>query len=223
MTHLGLDYFASLNFFEEIKHLSCAEFAKEYLCNRFKAQYVVVGEDFRFGVWQSGNVETLKELGKQHGFSVIVLKNYKVNGLVLSSSFLRTLLKNGKLRQANRYLYQPFSITATVKKGFRVGGGLLNYPTANLNYPKNLVSLPHGVYSTITTIEGIPYQSITNYGIAPTYRKNQPTIETHILHYDGDLYSKRITVTFLKHLRKERKFASMDALKKQIEKDLQRL
>lgn len=220
LKELGVDFLVTLNFEEEIKNLSCETFAKDYLKKRFQAEVVIVGENFRFGTQQSGDINTLKELGTLYGFSVVVMKTVFAGKSPLSSTRIRHWLLNGKVHLANRYLYQPFSVTQTVTRGYSAGGSILSYPTANLSLPKDMLSLPFGVYQTETVIENQTYPSITNIGYAPTLRKSTPVIETHILNFSGDLYHKRIKVIFTKYIRKERKFANLEALKKQIAKDI---
>lgn len=220
LSHMKLDYLATLSFFEEIMHLSCEEFVSEYLCKRFCADYVIVGEDFRFGAQRCGDVTTLRELGRRFGFQVICLKTCCAGKRPISSSWLRELIEQGKVHQANRYLYQPYTIRATVKPGFSVGHQILDYPTANFGIPKNRVALPFGVYATTTQVDDKVYRSITNVGYAPTFRKEKPTVETFIFDFSGNLYGKQIQVMFRHYLRRERKFSSMEALKKQIQKDI---
>ena len=220
LKELSVDYFSLLPFFREIIGLSCETFVKEYLCNRFQAKFVVVGEDFRFGQNRCGDIVTLTELGKQFGFQVIPVKMQYAGKRILSSTYIRELIQAGKIKQANRYLFRPFFIEGVVGTGFSLGNQLLEIPTANIPVQKSCVSLPFGVYKTITDIDGISYQSITNVGYAPTYRKKTPTMETHLFDFSGNLYGKRIRVTFLQYIRKERKFSSMETLKKQIQKDI---
>ena len=220
LSQTGIDYLATLRFFEEIMHLSCEEFVSEYICKRFCAEYVVVGENFRFGVHRIGDVNVLKSLGKRFGFQVICFKTCYAGKQQISSTWLRELIESGKVHLANRYLYQPFTVNAKVKSGFSLGNQLLDYPTANLSIPKNTVSIPFGVYMTKTEVDGTVYPSITNVGYAPTYRKEKPTIETYIFDFSGNLYGKQIQVMFLRYLRSERKFASIESLKNQIQKDV---
>lgn len=217
---LGIDYLSKLDFLGEIKQLSCEEFAGLFLTQRFAAKYVIVGEDFRFGANQSGDINTLKELGKLYGFSVIPIAMKKVQNNQLSSTLLRKWLSEGKISLANRYMFRPFSLSGTVKKGYSAGHSVLNIPTANLLMPKNGVSLPFGAYITTTQINGKTYQSVTNIGYAPTLPKTTPTAETYIFDFSDDIYGKRMKISFHQYIRKERKFSSMNALKKQIEKDI---
>ena len=217
---LEIDYFANLNFLGEIKQLSCIEFANSFLKQRFCVKYVVVGENFRFGTMQSGDVNTLRELGQIYGFSVVVVTMSKTNNQPISSTLIREWLSDGKIALANRWMFQPFSLSGTVRKGYSAGSSILNIPTANLSMPKNSVTLPFGVYITTTEIDGILYPSVTNVGYAPTFPKKKPTAETFILGFSKDIYGKRMKITFYQYIRKERKFTSMSLLKKQIEKDI---
>ncbi len=222
LTTLGIDYFANLDFSGEIKHLSCEDFAKLFLKQRFSAKYVIVGENFRFGTNQSGDINTLKELGKHYGFSVIAIVMAKVQKKHLSSTLIRKWLSEGKIAFANRFMFSPFSLTGIVKNGYSAGHSILQVPTANFPMPKKGVSLPFGVYITTTEIDNKTYPSITNIGYAPTLPKKNPTAETYILNFSEDIYGKRMKISFRKYIRKERKFSSMNALKKQIEKDIAR-
>lgn len=220
LSTLNIDYFANLDFTGEVKQLSCEKFAKTFLKERFGANYVIVGEDFRFGINRSGDINTLKQLGAQYGFSVITVAMHQSKKRPLSSTLIRQWLSEGKISLANRYMYQPFSLTGIVKKGYSAGQNILNVPTANFTMPKNSVAIPFGVYITTTEIDGITYPSITNIGHAPTLPKRQPTAETFILDFGKDIYGKRMKINFHQYIRKEKKFASFDALKKQIEKDI---
>ena len=219
LEELDIDCYTALNF-PQIKDMSCEMFASQYLYNTLQARFVVVGENFRFGKNQSGDINTLIAMGKQYGFKVYPIKMYRVGKQILSSSYLRNLLQSGKISLANRYLYREFSFLGIVKKGYCAGTQILQIPTANLAIPKYLCPIPFGVYATKVTIDKKEYNSITNVGYAPTYKKTKPVAETYVFDFNGNLYGKSIQVSFYKYIRKERKFSSMYALKKQIEKDI---
>ncbi len=220
LTSFQVDLFANLDFLKEIKHLSCEQFANQFLKEKFHAKHVIVGEDFRFGANQSGDVLTLKEHGERYGFSVSSVPMHKTQGEILSSTIIRKWLNNGNIAKANRFLLQPFSIAGKVQKGYSAGTSLLNVPTANLSLSKNSISLPFGVYITTVEIDEKIYPSVTNVGFAPTLPKKHPVAETFILNFSGNIYEKSIKIRFYQYIRKERKFSSLDALKKQIEKDI---
>ena len=219
LSELGINYYRKLNFLRDIKDLSCEEFVEKYIFSEFGAKYVVVGEDFCFGKGKSGNADTMSQLGKKYGFKTIVIKLLKRGENVVSSTYIRTLIKNTDLKASNSLMYKPLSVLGIVKKGYNIGTKIL-FPTANISVPKNFVPLNHGVYKTKTTIDKVEYDSITNIGYSPIKKKNQPTIETYILSFSGDLYGKRIKLNFLKYIRNERPFENAEELKKQIRKDI---
>jgi riboflavin kinase/FMN adenylyltransferase len=132
---------------------------------------------------------------------------------------IRRLLTSGRVNLARRMLGRPYGIESRVLEGRRIAGSQLNYPTANLK-PHNTVIPVNGVYITLTLVEGEWRRSITNIGNKPTFGGDaEVTVETHVLDFDRELYGEKIRVRFLHHLRAERKFESVDALRAQIERD----
>lgn len=220
---IGVDYFCKLRFTEEIITLSCQEFVEKYLIDRFHCKAVVVGENFYFGKDKEGDTNTLKQLGAKFGFQVFIIKSKTTNKMPISSSYIRSLLENGKIQKANKLMFSNFSIDGIVKNGFKIGDSILKIPTANIAIPKNCVKLKLGVYQTVIEIDNTIYKSITNIGFAPISPKKAPIIETFIFDFSGDIYEKRIKLTFLKYIRNERKFKSFTALKTQIEKDIEKV
>ena len=216
----NVDIFFSPDFLKDIKGLSCEEFIKKYLFETLNARYVVVGEDFFFGKEKSGDAETLKEICKKYGIKTIIIKSKTKNNIILSSTYIRELIKIGKISDANKLMYKNFSFYGTVKKGFHIGTDEMSIPTANIKIPKDCAEMKNGVYITKTTIDGIVYNSITNIGINPTAPKKEVTCETNIFDFKGDIYNKRIKVEFLKYIRNEAYFKNTLSLKKQIEKDI---
>ena len=219
LSELGTDHFKKLKFFRDIKNLSCEEFVLNYIIGKYNAKYVVVGEDFYFGTGKSGNVDTLSQLGKKYGFKTVVVKLSKKGKNIISSTYIRELIKNGEILKANSLMYKPLSVYGAVKKGYNIGSKLL-YPTANIDIPKKFVPIKCGVYKTSVIIDNTLYNSITNIGYAPIKRKKQPIIETYIFDLSENIYEKRIRVNFLKYIRNERQFKSVEALKNQITKDI---
>jgi riboflavin kinase/FMN adenylyltransferase len=217
---IGIDYFAKLRFTDEIKNLSCEEFVLKYLVEKFNCRAVVVGENFYFGKDKEGNADTLKELGNRYGFKVYIIKSKTTNKMPISSSYIRNLIESGKIEKANKLMFHNFSIKGIVKNGFKIGNSVLKIPTANIAIPKNCLKIKLGVYQTIIEIDSKIYKSITNVGFALISPKKEPLIETFIFDFSGDIYEKRINLTFLKYIRNERKFKSFKALKAQIDKDI---
>ena len=157
---------------------------------------------------------------EENGIELRVSNSYLLpNGTPLSSSYIRSLLKDGQVAAANQYLFKPFCFTATVEKGAQ-RGRTIGFPTINQKYPIDLVKLRFGVYKTKVFVDGREYDAITDIGVRPTYKTDFIISETFIKNFSGDLYGKEITVMPIKFLREEKKFSSLEELKAQIKKDL---
>lgn len=205
-------------FDEKIATLLPEEFAKEILLKRLGAELVVVGENFTFGKNNSGNAKMLEIIGKELGINVIIVKNLKIGDDIISSTFLRSLVKTGNVEDYPKYAGRLYTIPGNVLHGREIGR-TLGFPTANIEQDKSYVLPLPGVYETRTKIGGKVYTGITNVGNNPTFNLNHIVVETHILDYDKDIYGKYIEVGFVRRIRGEIKFDSIEALKKQIETD----
>lgn len=199
------------------------EFAENILKNTLGAKKVFVGYDFTFGKNSSGTGETLVSLGKKYGFEVEILPELKTDGgIAVKSTAIRGLIKKGEIESANDMLGRAFSYSGEVFHGKRLGRKL-GFPTANIYPEDGLVLPPYGVYATKTTVDGKCFFGISNVGVNPTVESgSRPKIETHIMDFDGDIYGKRITVSFYAMIRKEQKFENADALKEKIKNDLEK-
>lgn len=217
---LGMDKVVSLSFDEKIKNMSCEEFARTYLRDELNAKYVVVGDNFFFGKGKEGNGQTLENLGKKYGFEAVIVPCLKSGENIVSSTYIRSLISDGKIKKANSLLYKPYSLTGTVRRGFGIGNGILGIPTANVPLKKEKVKPKNGVYKTTVILDGKAYMGITNVGIAPTNPKKTPISETFILDFDGNIYSQKITVIFEAFMRPERKFKDFESLKRKISSDI---
>ena len=206
------------NRFEDVKGLSPEEFVKGCLLNDCKAEIAVCGYNFRFGKDAKGDAEALKSLMEQNGKSAFIEDEIKIGGLTVSSTAVRKALKDGDVTLAAKLLGRPFSVTLPVIHGRRIGTGL-GFPTVNQSYPDTLTEMRRGVYVCRVEIDGVDYKAVTNVGIKPTLENCPLTIETHILNCEGDFYGRDLTVRFYGFLRDEKKFSSLDELKKQIKED----
>ena len=219
LRELGIDEIIILDF-NEVRNDSPENFLS-FLKNQIGADYITCGFNYRFGKNGTGDVALLSDFCGKNGIELRVLKSHLVSdGNLLSSSYIRSLLKNGEVEKANGLLYQPFSFTATVEKGDQ-RGRTIGFPTINQKYPDNLVKLRFGVYKTVVLIDGEKYDAITDIGVRPTYKTDFVISETFIKNFSGDLYGKEITVIPVKFLRDEKKFNSLAELKEQINKDLE--
>lgn len=199
-------------------NISPEDFVDEILVKRLNAAYVVSGENYTFGKNKSGNCELLKKLCDEKGIKYTVVPYLKEENQIISSSLIRTKLSEGIISDANKMLGRPFSLSGTVIHCRNVGH-TLGFPTANILPPENIKLPMPGVYATTTIVSGKSYPSITNVGTAPTFSENKTIIESHILDFKEDIYSKEIKIEFIKLLRPQKKFSSAVLLSEQLKKD----
>jgi len=196
-------------------------FLKEIVYDRLQAREVYLGKGFAFGKNRGGNVELLRTMSAELGFFADEVEEVCLHGKRISSSRVRQTLFDGKTNLARRMLNRPYGVEGVIVRGDR-RGHTIGFPTANLK-PKNRVIPRFGVYATATLIDGVWRRSITNIGVRPTFEKDsEPSIETYIFDFDGDLYGDVLRVRFLHRIRDERKFNGIEELKAQIEKDSKR-
>lgn len=180
----------------------------------------VCGSDFRFGFRGEGNGRKLADFCKERQFPCSIIPEQILDGIRISSTHIRTLLENGQMEQALRFLGHPHILTGTVVPGRHLGR-TMGIPTANLQLPEGVVSLRKGVYACKARVEGQTYLAVTNVGNRPTVGGSHVTVEPWLLDFDGDLYGKELTLEFHKFLRPEEKFPSLEALKAEIQKNAQ--
>ena len=226
MEELGVNELFLEHFDEDYAATSPEDFIKNILVKKLGAKLVVVGFDYSYGRFGKGNVEMLKEKGKEYGFDVIVIPQIKrfLPGLEkevkVSSTVLRELICSADLLNYKTLTGRNYSIPGKVAQGRNVGKKL-GFPTANI-LPKDGFALPEfGVYATVTHAGGNTYRSITNIGNNPTFKDiGSITVETHLIGFKGELYGQDIEVEFIKKMRGEIAFASPEELINQISKDL---
>ncbi len=186
-----------------------------------------VGEDFAFGYKAQGNVAFLREIGPKLGFQVKSLAPLEIDGEVVKSSRIRNLIVEGAVDRAARLLGRAYSLKGPVIHG-NERGRLIGFPTANLAIPDRFAVPGNGVYATMTTFlddQGHPKESprpsVTNIGTRPTFDNGVRSVETFVLDWSGDLYGQVIRVEFIQHLRDERKFAGIEAIRAQLAQDVE--
>jgi riboflavin kinase/FMN adenylyltransferase len=219
---LGMEAAVVLPFTMELAKLAPEDFVDQILVGQLRVRAVVVGDNFRFGHKQAGNVKFLRELGMRDGFDVIVHEPVVVDGEIVSSTVVRKLIAEGEVTRAARMLGRAFALTGEVVAGTGTGRKF-TFPTLNLRPEQELLPA-RGVYITRTVLEGEPssHRSVTNVGMRPTFNGTGLTVETHLLDYSGSFSPKRIEVRFWKKLREERKFGGPEELKAQIVKDIRK-
>ena len=196
------------------------EFVREELAGRLDAKKVFVGYDFRFGKNSEGDSDLLAKLGEKYGFEVEVFPELKLLNEAVKSSLIRKSITEGDFEKTTMLLGRPHSYQGVVMhcKGL---GKSLGLPTANIFPDKDKVLPPFGVYAAEAEVEGKAYGAVVNVGVNPTVEDGDiPKMEVNILDFDKDIYGKRIKISFYKIIRTEKKFANIDELKCQIEKDV---
>lgn len=211
---LGIDYLYELNF-EDFALLTAKEYLNNILINYFHPISISTGWNHNFGKNKSGNVNFLEEQAKNYNYKYFKIPPQKINNEIISSTEIRKLLSEGNIEKANLMLGQNFSIEGEIVKGNQIGR-TIGFRTANLVYPPELIELPYGVYAVDTTYG----KGIANFGIRPTLNGSHTSLEAHILNFEKDIYGEIINVNFNKMIRTEKKFPSLDALKKQINLDI---
>jgi riboflavin kinase / FMN adenylyltransferase len=218
---LGIEQTIVVRFTKQFASLSAEQFLRDVVVDRLHAREVYLGKGFAFGNNREGNIELLQRLAGELGFVAGEVPEVRLRGRRVSSSKIRDLLARGQVNLARRMLGRPYGVEARVEHGSE-RGHQLGFPTANL-HPHNRVIPRNGVYVTGTLIEGQWRRSVTNVGLRPTFGDAvEPSVETFVLNWDGDLYGDVVRVRFLHRLRDERKFSSVEELKRQIAHDVAR-
>lgn len=218
---LGIEQTIVVKFDEDFADQPAEDFLSNIVYDRLQAREVYLGQGFAFGRNRGGNIDLLRSTGEKLGFVADEVDEVQLRGRRVSSSAIRKLLANGQINLARRMLGRPYGVEGVIIRGNR-RGHTIGFPTANLK-PHNRVIPRYGVYATATLIDGIWRKSITNIGVRPTFESDaDPSIESYIFDFDGDLYGAVLRVRFLHRIRDERKFNGIDELKAQIELDTTR-
>ncbi len=219
LEEMGLDAVHIIRFTSEFSQLSPDDFVLHFLIERFNLVKLVIGYDFHFGKNRTGNSELLKHYSQQYNFDLEEIPAIQIGDNTVSSTFIRQLIEGNRFEQIPQYLGRRYSIRAVVQRGEQ-RGRTLGFPTANLR-PEIKVPLTNGVYVTEIAINDQKYHGVTNVGIRPTFGHREQTIETYIFDFSDDIYGDTLEIWPLKQLREEKKFSGMEALKQQIEMDVQ--
>lgn len=216
----GVNGCVLLEFTREMAKLTAREFMERILKNQFQVKALVIGYDHRFGHNRSEGFSEYQSYGEELGIKVIRASQYLFEGEKVSSSVIRSILRNGGVRKATALLGHRYSLSGTVVEGFHVGR-TLNYPTANMQPDNTYKLIPEcGVYAVRVLLDGKRYMGMLNIGTRPTVNNGtNRTIETHILHFSGDIYGHVFTIELVERLRSEQKFNSLEELKAQLERD----
>lgn len=219
INEIGIDVCIVINFNEKFAKISAVDFVKNILFKRIRAHYIYVGKNFRFGRRAEGNFEILERLSKFYNFKLKTFKVTKINNRPISSTYIRALIKKGKLATAQKLLTRPVSILGTVIKGDSLARRL-GFPTANIEAHHEVIP-PSGVYAVKIIFNHRKLNGICNIGIKPTFKtQGEKHIEVYIFNFRRNIYGKYLEIQFSKKIREERKFHSAHALAEQIRKDI---
>ncbi len=216
----SVDLLLVIEFTFEFSRLKSHEFYDRYLVKGIGVNEVVVGYDHMFGRNREGTTEDLVRMGQEFGFSVIALQQYVVDGEVVSSTRVRQAIEFGDIGGAKKFLGYDYQLQGTVVQGDG-RGRTIGYPTANIEPDSSKKLIPaKGVYLVGVHLGGMKYFGMMNIGMRPTVTEGmQQTIEVHLFNFDQDIYGRRPVISFLKRLRDEQKFASLQDLVSQLGAD----
>ncbi len=203
--------------FDEMMNMPWEEFITGYLAKEQGAVHVVCGYDFRFGWRGEGNPERLKAKCAELGIGCDVIGAIELDGVRVSSTYIRSLIEQGEMERAAAFLGHPHILSDLVTPGKHLGR-TLGFPTVNLHFQPGVIVPAYGVYAAKVYLEdGSEQIAVVNVGVRPTVEEvSQPNVEAFLLDFDGDLYGRRVRVAFYRHLRGERKFPSVEALTREV-------
>lgn len=220
VTPLGIDYLITLKFDQSLAAESPGEFLSQ-MKEALNMESLWVGADFSLGKDRSGTIEVLRGLAQNFSFDLQVVPQLEIDGDVVSSTRIRSLLTSGKLHEANKLLGYPYFFENTIIHG-EARGRKLGFPTINMRFPEDKIVVSHGVYAVRITINGIVYSAVTNVGVRPTFQDdNILVVESYILNNHSDLYGESAKVEFVEYLRPEIKFQTAADLIAQIQNDVE--
>lgn len=204
-------------FDREMMTMPWQDFITELLVKQYGAVHLVAGHDYRFGHKNEGTVERLREKCRELGLGCDIIPKVELEGITVSSTYIRTLLGQGDVERAALFLGHPHCLSQTVRHGQRLGR-TIGIPTVNLAVPAHVLTPERGVYITRAFLpDGRSCPGVTNVGTRPTVTEGDTvSVETYLLGFDGDLYGQTVRLDFYKRLRGEVKFPSLEALRQEI-------
>lgn len=220
LAELGVDFVFTYPFDQRISRLSARDFISS-LFEDFHFKELLVGYDFALGKDREGDSDLLQEIGGDLGYNVRVIPPFLVKDKLVSSSLIRSKIREGDVRLANALLGREFSISGQVIKGDDRGKSL-GFATCNLDVNSQVVNIRSGVYASRGLVSGKLWPAVTNIGFRPTFGEDllTPRIEAHLLDFSGDLYGQEVELFFVDRLRDEMKFSLVDDLIDQIKQDV---
>ena len=218
---IGIQHLLILPFTKEFSEILAGEFVEHILVEKIGVKKILLGYDHHFGKNREGNIHYLSKLSSQFKYQIEEIPRQEIDHLAISSSQIRRFLEEGKPESASHLLGRDYSLTGKVIEGNKLGR-TIGFPTANLEltFPQKLIP-KRGVYAVYTEVKGKEYKGMMNIGIRPTVNGLSLTLEVNIFNFSDFIYGETITVKFVKYLREEQKFPSIDVLKHQLDLDRQ--
>lgn len=217
LKQLGVDS-VEMQRFEDVKNIEPEQYL-ELLKEKYNPQRIICGFNYAFGKNARGDTKMLESFCNKNGIEFICVPPVLDDGMIVSSSYIRDLVRSGNMAKATKHIYGGFAFSAMVEHG-DARGRQLGFPTANQQYPTELVKPKFGVYLSQVTVDGVRYDAITNIGVRPTYKTDTVGCETYIKDFSGDIYNKKMTIQLLQFVREEQMFSSVDELKSAIINDV---
>jgi riboflavin kinase/FMN adenylyltransferase len=219
LRRFSVDRVLCLRFNDALASMDAREFIRRVLVDGLGVKYLVVGDDFRFGRGREGNFQMLEAAGKRHGFQVVNMHTFKVDGERVSSTRIRQALEVGDFEAAEKMLGRPYRMSGRVAHGDKRGRSI-GFPTANIHLHRKKTPLA-GVFAVeMFGLNAEPVAGVANLGTRPTVDGTRTLLEVHLFDFSDDIYGRHIGVDFLSKLRPEKRFDSFEALKLQIEEDV---
>lgn len=218
----GIHKIITIHFDREMMQMPWRDFV-DMVIEDYGAVHFVVGHDFCFGYKGQGTAEKLKALGEERGFGCDIMPKVELDGVTVSSTYIRELVAEGRIEEANRFLGHPHLLTGTVRHGFKLGRKL-GTPTINQKFEENVIIPRKGVYAAKLGLIGEEklYPAVTNIGVRPTVSGGSAvSVESYLLNFDRDVYDQSVVCEFYAFMRPEMKFASVDELGERIKADAQ--
>ncbi|MCI9053013.1 MAG: bifunctional riboflavin kinase/FAD synthetase [Lachnospiraceae bacterium] len=216
---IQIDLFVQCPFTKEIAQLEPEDFVKDILKKKLHVGYLVVGTDFRFGYQRRGDIDLLNKLAKDCHYHLMVLAKEQQEGHNISSTYIKELISQGEVEKASEFLGYPYFLSGKVIRGKQLGRAM-GIPTANIIPDERKILPPNGVYASKFWVDGHFYYGMTNIGLRPTVEDTiEKNVETYLFDFEKDIYEKEILVELLEYERKEIKFDSVEALKRQLSMD----
>ena len=215
-----IDFIINKKFDRKFSKVKYYSFIQKILFRKLKAKFIFVSNNFKFGYKREGNVHLLKKYSNKFNYRIVKPSPLVKNKKIVSSSLIRNLISNGRLKEANHLLGRNWTIEGKVKHGRKMGRKI-GFPTCNIDI-ENYVIAKLGVYGVKVKIDKSNkyIKGIANLGFRPTFNQKKILLEVNLFNFNKNLYKKRIKVEFTKYIRGEKKFSGIENLKKQINKDI---